>query len=250
MEISQYIQKSLTELGLTEGEAKLYINVLQTNGYADASYLKKILRYSSAGVYKLINSLVDKGFVLTGNNRPTVYSAVPLNNIANKFASNGRKFCRIANKFEELGKLSKTPKETDIYEENDLNDFYLNIPYKIDDFIWCIGSFEAVVTFFGLGVEKEFIKTRVKKGKFADAVIFDNSKYSEERASRDNFEKRETRIIPHNNYPLEFSYLFNNTVLDFYKDVDNKIKVLKTENPDIAKARLIQYQQLWNSTNK
>ncbi|MDD3861594.1 MAG: hypothetical protein PHP74_01765 [Candidatus Gracilibacteria bacterium] len=146
--------------------------------------------------------------------------------------------------------MSDSPEGTAIYEDNDLNDFYLNIPYKIDDFIWCIGSFEAVVSFFGLDIEKEFIKARVKKGKFADAVIFDDSKYSHDRASKDTFEKRETRIIPHNDYPLEFSYLFNSTILDFYKDIDGKVKVLKTENPDIAKARLIQYQQLWNSTNR
>jgi len=250
MDIGRYIQNSLSEFGLTEGEAKLYVIILQTNGYADASYLQKATKYSSAGVYKILDSLIYKGFVTPRKNRPTVYAAVPLDEISKKFAVKGRKFCRTAGKFEELASLSTVPKETSIYEENNLNDFYLNIPYKINDFIWCIGSFEAVVSFFGLDIEKEFIKARVKKGKFADAVIFDNSKYSHERASRDTFEKRETKIIPHSNYPLEFSYLFNDTVLDFYKDFEGKVKVLKTENPDIAKARLIQYQQLWNSTNQ
>jgi sugar-specific transcriptional regulator TrmB len=250
MDISKYIEKSLSELDLTQGEAKLYIKILQSNGYADASFLIKSTKYSSAGIYKLIYSLVDKGFITPSKDRPTVFTAIPLDSIAKKFAVKGRKLGRIANKFLELGKLSNAPIDTSIYEENDLNDFYLNIPYKINDFIWCIGSFEAVVTFFGLDIEKEFIKTRVKKGKFADAVIFDNSKYSEERANRDNLEKRETRIIAHNDYPLEFSYLFGNTILDFYKDVDGKVKVLKSDNPARAKGRLIQYQRLWNSTEK
>lgn len=250
MELNKYIQNALTEFGLTEGEALLYLIILQTNGYADATYLQRAAKYSSAGTYKILNSLIDKGFIFPNESRPVSYKAVSLDEISKKIATKGRKFCRTAGKFAELSKLSDSPEGTAIYEDNDLNDFYLNIPYKIDDFIWCIGSFEAVVSFFGLDIEKEFIKTRVKKGKFADAVIFDNSEYSQDRASKDTFEKRETRIIPHNDYPLEFSYLFNSTILDFYKDIDGKVKVLKTENPDIAKARLIQYQQLWNSTNR
>ncbi len=250
MIITKYIEKSLIDLGLTEGEAKLYIKILESNGYADATFLKKNSKYSYAGIYKLINSLNDKGLIINSKNRPTIYSAISLSKASNKFATTGRKFCRMAERFKELDSLSNVPKETNIYEENDLTDFYLNIPFKIDDFIWCIGSFEAVVTFFGLEIEKEFIKNRIKKGKFADAVIFDNSKYSYNIASCDNLEKRETRIVPNKNYPLQFSYLFNDTVLDFYKNAENKVKVLKTEDPNIAKARLIQYQQLWNSTSQ
>ena len=145
MNIDQYIENSLSELGLSQGEATLYLRILQTNGYADASFLTKATKYSSAGIYKLIDSLIDKGFIIPSQNRPTIYTAIPLDQISKKFAVKGRKFGRIANKFQELGVLSNKPKETNIYEENDLNDFYLNIPYKIDDFIWCVGSFEAVV---------------------------------------------------------------------------------------------------------
>jgi sugar-specific transcriptional regulator TrmB len=249
MIITKYIEKSLIALGLTEGEAKLYIKVLESNGYADASFLKKNSNYSYAGIYKLVNSLEEQGFIISSQKRPTTYAAIPLNKLSNKFARTGRKFSRTAEKLKELDSLSLISKETDVYEGNDLTDFYLNIPFKIEDFIWCIGSFEAVVSFFGWEMEKEFIKNRIKKGKFADAVIFDNSKYSYDIARCDKLEKRETRIVPHNNYPLQFSYLFNNTILDFYKNAENKVKVLKTENPDIAKARLIQYQQLWAAAN-
>ncbi len=249
MNIRRYIQNSLINLNLTEGEAKLYFDILQVNGNADVSYLMNINKFSVAGVYKMLDSLVEKGFVKRiDRTRPAKYLALPLKDISKKIAVKGRKLGRIASKFDELHKLTRIPVETEVYEENDLTDFYLNIPYKIDDFIWCIGSFEAVVTFFGLDIEKEFIRNRVKKGKFADAVIFDNSKHSEDIACRDVIEKRETKIIAHNDYPLEFSYLFNDTVLDFYKDAEGKVKVLKTDSPDVAKARLIQYQQLWNST--
>jgi len=248
MKVSSYIKQALVLFGLTEGEVKVYLTFLQ-DGVMDAATIKQKTRLSTAGVYKITESLISKGFIsYVDGSYPLSYISVPLHEISRKFANQGRKMSRIADKFSELGRLSTIPVETDIYEGNSLTDYYLNIPYKIDDAIWCVGSFGACVGFMGKDTEKTFIKTRIKKGGQASAIIFDETDLSRELAGRDRLEKRETKFIHNGEYPMEFSYLFGNSYLNFYKDAENKIKVLKIDSPELAKAKLIQYQMLWNST--
>jgi len=248
MNIQYYIQKSLIELGLSEGEAKIYFEVLKKPG-VEASFLQKQGKYSPAGIYKILNSLTDKGILISvKSGRMSAYFPVPLVDISKKLDTKKRKIARISDKLKELDRLKSLPNEVELYEDTELSDFYLNIPYKIDDFIWCIGSFEAVVHFFGADIEKQFINTRIKKGHTADAVIFDNSDYAKDLARRNASEKRETKFVQHNGYPMEFSYLYGDTYLNFYRDSEGEVKVLKSESPEIAKAKNIQYQMLWNST--
>jgi sugar-specific transcriptional regulator TrmB len=248
MNIQSYIKQSLSVFGLTEGENSVYFALLQ-KGALDASAIKSETKYSTAGIYKILDSLIEKGFITAVEKSfPVNYIAIPLNNIAKKFAVHGRKMSRIADKFFELGKLSKISTETEIYEGDSLTDYYLDIPYKIDDAIWCVGSFGAVMKFFGPEVEQSFIKTRIKKGKHASALIFDQSDVSQDLAGRDRLEKRETKFIQNGEYPVEFSYLYGDTYLNFYKNAEGKVKVLRAESPDLAKAKLIQYQMMWNST--
>lgn len=247
MNIQSYIKQALEIFGLTEGETKVYLALLQ-KGAMDVALIKSETKYSTAGVYKIVNSLVEKGFVFpVEKSSPVSYVAIPLGNIGKKFAVHGRKMNRIADKFVELGKLSQISAETEIYEGDSLTDYYLDIPYKIDDTIWCVGSFGAVMNFFGPEIEHNFIKTRIKKGRNASALIFDETNVSRELAGRDKLEKRETKFIHNGQYPLEFSYLYGDNYLNFYKDSEDKIKVLKIDSPDLARAKLIQYQMIWNS---
>ncbi|MFA6917405.1 MAG: helix-turn-helix domain-containing protein [Candidatus Gracilibacteria bacterium] len=255
MNIQNYIKQALEIFGLTEGETRVYLALLQ-KGAMDVSLIKSETKYSTAGVYKIVNSLVGKGFVFPVEKSSPVspacrtgrYIAIPLSNIGKKFAVHGRKMNRIADKFLELGKLSGISTETEVYEGDSLTDYYLDIPYKIDDTIWCVGSFGAVMNFFGPEIEKDFIKTRIKKGGNASALIFDETNVSRELAGRDKLEKRETKFIHNGQYPLEFSYLYGDTYLNFYRDSEDKIKVLKIDSPDLARAKLIQYQMMWNFT--
>jgi|GEM_PF-725062 len=251
MKVGQYVRNSLADLGLTEAEADVFFTLLQSNVPMPAELLKWQLNLSTSGTYKVISSLVDKEFILsTKINGAAKYIAISLDQVSKKMVTKSRKFLRTSEKLHELGKLSNVSAETDIVDGNVLTDYYLNIPSKINDFIWCVGSFEAVMNFFGPDIERAFINARIKKGKHADAVIFDDSLFSKELAGRDIGEKRETKLIPSGRYPLEFSYLFGNTCLDFYKDANSQVKVLKSDSPELARARLIQYQTLWNSTAK
>jgi len=251
MKIKQYIENSLIDMGLTAGETNIYYIIFQAkNDAVDAEYLRQKTRLSISGIYKIINSLVDKNYIIPiKKDRSICYVAVPLRQVSQKIQNYGRKFIRMAERFSELDRLSGVSPDSEIFEGNSMADYYLSIPHKIDDFIWCVGSFEAVMNFIGPETEKGFIRSRIKRGKKADAIIFDNSQYSKELAGRDISEKRETKILPRNNYPLQFSYLYGDTCLDFYKSYDDKTKVLKTDSLDIARARLIQYQTIWNSTN-
>jgi sugar-specific transcriptional regulator TrmB len=251
MKVGQYIRNSLADLRLTEAEADVFFALLQSNVPMPAEMLKQQLNLSTSGTYKVIGSLVDKEFIFpTKINGTSTYTAISLDQVSNKLAAKSRKFLRRSEKLQEISKLSSVSAETHIVDGNALTDYYLSIPTKIDDFIWCVGSFEAVMNFFGPDIERAFIGSRIKKGKHADAVIFDDSLFSKELAGRDVGEKRETKLIPSGRYPLEFSYLFGNTCLDFYKDANEQVKVLKSDAPELARARLIQYQTLWNSTAK
>lgn len=257
MKLKYYIQKSLIELGLTQGEAKVYFEILKKPGI-DAQTLQKSQKFSTAGIYKILGALIDKGFVTAAKkaSRSAIYFSTPLAEISKKIDKKERTLARISGKLKELSHLNKiddsdssiSNDQLEIYEANDLTNYYLNIPYKIDDFIWCIGSFEAVVNFFGQEVEQEFINNRIKKGKQADAIIFDNSDFSKNLAGRDIKEKRETKFIHNGQYPLEFSYLFGDTYLNFYRDVDGAVKVLKAQSEELARAKNIQYQMLWRAT--
>ncbi|MFA6528486.1 MAG: helix-turn-helix domain-containing protein [Candidatus Gracilibacteria bacterium] len=247
MHILSYLKQALSKIGFTEGEAEIYCEILNAPG-CDASYLKNKLKYSFAGIYKMLHALSQKGFVIPSEKKgPIIFTAVPLDKIATKLEVNSRKIQRTARKLTDLAKMAQLPKNVEIFEENDLTDFYLNIPAKIDDYIWCVGSFEAVVKFFGPQIEKDFIKNRVRKGGHASAIIFDNSSFSKDLAGRDNGENRETRFVQNGEYPLEFSYLFGNNYLTFYKDSEGAIKMVKTTSPEVARAKLIQFQKLWGN---
>lgn len=251
MNVGQYVRNSLADLGLTEGEAHVYFTLLQEKTPMTTEHLRSVSKLSVSGTYKVIRSLVDKEFILSAKEGgAATYVPISLQKLSSKLVAKSRKFLRTSEKLSELGKLSGVSAETDVVEGNALTDYYLNIPAKIDDFIWCVGSFAAVMNFFGSDIERAFINARLRKGKHADAVIFDDSLFSKELAGRDVGEKRETKLIPHGRYPLEFSYLFGNTCLDFYKDAAGQVKVLKSESPELARARLIQYQTIWNSTGK
>lgn len=246
MRLNRYLRNSLETLGLTTGEALVYLKILQKPG-VNISAIKPLCGYSTAGIYKIINFLIDKKFI-TAAGKPATYTAISLSSIADRFAAQGRRLARISGKLKSINGFEKISLETEVFNGDNLTDFYLNIPYKIDDFIWCVGSFTACVTFMGQEVEKDFIKSRVKRGMSANAIIFDKSVKSIELAGRDRLEKRETKFIQRGEYPLEFSCLFGSNYLNFYRDADGKINVIKTESPDFARARLIQYQTIWNST--
>lgn len=247
MHISTYLHRVLEKFGLSRGEIDVYLLLLK-NSSRDVSFLKEKTLYSSAGIYKILKSLHDRGFVVSSLSKPMIFTAVPLVQAARYFDTYSRKMARISDNLKEFSKLMSIPSDAEIHDDNELIDYYLSIPKRVNDFIWCVGSFEAVVNFFGPDIEKEFIRGRWKRGIHADAIIFDNSQHSKELAGRDKLEKRETKLIPHGSYPLEFGYLFGDTYLNFYKSDDGKAKVVKVCAPAFARAKLIQYQQLWNST--
>lgn len=249
MKVGPYVRKTLADLGLSEGEADVLFPLLKLAAPMTADHIRQEAKLSTSGTYKVLRSLVDKEFILPTKEQGTKkYAAITLEQIAEKLVAHSRKYLRASEKLREIGRLSGLSPETDIIEGTALSDYYLTIPSQIDDFIWCVGSFAAVMHFFGPEIERSFIAARLKKGRHADAVIFDDSLFSKELAGRDIGERRETKLIPHGSYPLEFSYLFGNTCLDFYKNPEGQVKVLKSESPSIARARLIQYQTLWNST--
>jgi len=218
MKVNNYLQITLAELGLTSGEAEIYLSILK-NPNITASELKSGHNYSNAGIYKILNSLSDQGLINVYNKEDRrSYIALPIENLAKKLATRGRKIQRLSMKVKEISSLSKFDDDTEILKDDELTDFYLNIPYKIDDMIWCIGSHEAVVNFFGKSIEQEFINTRIKRRMHANAIIFEDSTYALDLSKRDNLEKRESRIVPINEYPLEFSYLYDDKLLTFYKD--------------------------------
>ncbi len=250
MESKEYIKRSLIDFGLTEGEVRVYLAMMDSLG-ADVSFIKEKTKYSNAGVYKIINSLINRGFVeLTQNTYPAKYFPVPLSKIAEKFANKGRKFGRVAQKFRNLDRLQAIPDESaEVYEDTPFTDYYLNMPYKMDDvFLCCIGAFGAVKNFLGIDTEKEFINKRVKKGIHCDALIFDDDDESRKIAGTNKANKRDSKFITGYDYPEEFTYVFGDTTVTFYRDYDGKVKILKTDSPQLARAKLLQYQMLWKST--
>lgn len=249
MQAQDYIIEKLAKIGFSEGEAIIYTKLLAFKSVT-AGFLQKQTKFSPAGVYKILDSLVENGLVLIQGTKPSTYSAIGPNLLAKRFEKESKKMQRISQKLQNLTGLISANEQTEVYEDEEMIDEYLSIPKKIDDFIWCVGSFEAVINFFGDNTEREFIKTRCSRGISADAIIFDDSKCSKELAGRDKGEKRETKFIEIKNYPLNFDYLFGDTYLNFHKDDEGKLRMVKVKSKNLANAKLMQYQALWNSTCK
>ena len=249
MNTREYLKKSLMELDFGEGGSALYLTLLDCPG-ANGSYLREKTKYSNAAVYKILNSLLDKGFICRVDDYPAKYFSIPLDRIAQKISNRGRKIVRLGEKLKNLDRIGRMPCEnSEVYEDNAFTDFYLNIPYKINDgFIWCVGSYGAVRDFFGVEVEREFVMKRLGKGVNCDALIFDDNSFSRKFGSSNRSERRETKFLPVKNYPSEFTYLFDDELVTFYKDYDDKIKILRTSSSSLAKAKLLQYQMIWKST--
>jgi sugar-specific transcriptional regulator TrmB len=248
MEIHEYIKKALFTLGLSENEIKVYLEILQ-NPYSDAIFLKNNTKLSKACVYKMIGLLFDKNIIKIKNDHSiATYKAIPVSKIGKKLSSKGRQLERIGIKLQEISPNNDLNEQIEIINYDENRDYYLEIANKAKDFIWCVGSYKAGEIFNGKTLENEFIKYRVKRGVHADAIIFDNYTESAALAKRDKLEKRETKLIFQHNYPLEFTYLFGDTCASFYKDDKDKIKVMKISSPAYAKAKLMQFQNLWQST--
>ena len=248
MDLKEYLQNSFTDLELCPEAARVYSCILQAEGKADASYIKKQIHHSTATTYRMLEKLINKGFILSSKNKkPATFTAIPLTRLANKFEAKGRKFNHISNKLKELSTLEKAPEGTKLYMSDSLKDFYLEIPYKIDDFIWCAGHSKAPFEIVGVETEKDFIRTRSKRGCKSYSIIFDESDYAKELIRKDILEKRETKILPIKNYPMQVSFLFGNTIIEIYKNNEGVAKILKIESPQLAKSRLMQNQVLWKA---
>lgn len=248
MILTKYLRKALANLGLSENESILYLCILQ-NINCDAPFLMQESKLSRAAVYKLLKLLHDKDLIETKSGEIfTTYTATPLAKIGKKLSTKGRKLEFIGKKLQEINPDQDFQDHIEIIDFSNHQDYYLEIASKLKDFIWCVGSYKAGEVFNGEALEREFIKTRVKKGARADAIIFDDAHESKSLAQRDKLEKRETKIISHTYYPLEFTYLFGDTCAHFYKDQDEKVKVMKIESPTYARAKLLQFQRLWQST--
>ena len=241
-----YLKNALSALDLTEAQATVYLCILE-NPEIDIAVLKSKTKYGFAWLYRVVNELIEKGFI-EASRFPYTLSAVSLNNVANKISTKGRLLQRMGEKLISLGKMTTISPESEIFDEDDLINCYLDISYKIEDFLWCVGAHAAVMSFIGPEVEKEFIKNRIRRGKHADALIFDPVGKALELAKRDKLEKRETKYFHRGEYPLEFTYLHGDTSLHFFKDSDEKVKVIKTTSPTLARAQHILYQTLWNSS--
>lgn len=246
MQLKEYLQNSFGDLGLSSEAAKVYYCILNAEGRADASYIKKQTGFSTATTYRILELLIEKGFIVSSIKRkPAVFTAIPLPELAGKFEARGRKFSRISSKLKELGALQKVPEDTELYMPEEVQNYYVDIAGRIDDFIWCVGSFKAVIETVGYDTEKDFIRTRVRGGHKSYSILFDDWDDARELASRDNLEKRETKFVINKNFPTQFTYLYGDTVVDFYKDAEGKVKVLKIDSPQRARAQLFQNQILW-----
>ncbi len=248
MKVGSYIKNSLKSLGLTEGESDIYHEVWKSPGIS-VSGLKDRTGYSFAGVYKMTNALTDKKFLIVNKEAGgAIFTVVPLGDVAHRFLSQSRRMERISYKLKELSKLSRVPEACEVLEDSNLSDYYLNLPHRVDQLLWCIGSYEAVMKFVGPEVEREFVNTRVKRGKNAQAIMFDDSVGARALATRDVLERRETKFVKCSEYPLEFSYIFDNTYVNFYKADDGKIKIVKIDSPEFVKSKMVHYKSLWDST--
>jgi len=77
MEIPRNVKETLKELGFTDYESQIYLTLL-TNGPLNAKDLSKYSKVPFSRIYQVIQTLIDKKFILRDeNSRPTVYSATP-----------------------------------------------------------------------------------------------------------------------------------------------------------------------------
>jgi HTH-type transcriptional regulator, sugar sensing transcriptional regulator len=77
MELPRHLKESLKDLGFTEYETSIYLTLV-TEGALNAKELSKKSKVPYSRIYQILQSLIDKGFVLRNEeDRPTLYTATP-----------------------------------------------------------------------------------------------------------------------------------------------------------------------------
>ena len=77
MELPRHLKESLKDLGFTEYETSIYLTLV-TEGALNAKELSKKSKVPYSRIYQIIQSLINKGFVLRNEeDRPTLYNATP-----------------------------------------------------------------------------------------------------------------------------------------------------------------------------
>lgn len=98
------ISADLAMLGLSEYESRAYI-ALVAHGVSDADTVATTAQIPRTSAYKVLETLEQKGFVVSGEGRPKFYNPEPPENIK------GRIFERLENTFDKLASIREILKE-------------------------------------------------------------------------------------------------------------------------------------------
>lgn len=219
--VNDALYSSLRELGLTDGEARLYVASL-SHGPSSITELARALGASRPNVYKLIYGLERHGLVRFSERKKysKVFSVVSPTVVLEKVREKGMKLKRqdesIARALPDLLALhhqGRAPTSVQVFEGRDqfLKLFWQVLEEEDKESLF-FGAVQNFIRFISWGEEKEWIVARMKKGIRIRALLLPSEDaYVLQKA--DKQEMRETRILK-DMESFETSYqLFANKVI-------------------------------------
>jgi sugar-specific transcriptional regulator TrmB len=256
MTTKQRIIRLLLRIGLTESEAELYFTAYQKPQLTLAELQKKT-GYSTASIYRAFDRLKNLGLITSSrdNWRKNV-EAVSLKKLGEKVAKEQRKLRKVELELKQMDDLMNLTTLYDSLEEpveiltnqNQIIDKAFEILSRPFDHFLAYGSSERLIEILGYDTEREFVNTRLRKGKSADVVLTEMGPYGRELIKTNDRELRNMKfkIDPANQETM--TYIYDNEAVIWHKDSDSGSRAIVIKDPSLIKMHENMFSTLWSQT--
>lgn len=201
MDITRKLKEALISSGLSEEEMLFYLNVLKNPNSSIYETAKKS-KIPKDKAYQIAELLEEKDLITSNSEgKYKKLKSASLKNYIEKIKNHGRKLERTADTLKEINPylsiigLPDQKISFKTYKNEELAEQFLDLSYLNWDYVLAYGSYDVFLQFVPIETDKQFVKTRVKKGKKCFPIIANPGEYSFEIARNDKNEIRKTRMF-------------------------------------------------------
>lgn len=253
MKPNNKILQLLQKIGLTKGEAKLY---LAANEYPKLTLkdLQNKTGYSTASTYRAFENLKGKGLLTSSpENWRKCIEAVSLGSLGEKLAKEQRKLRKIELELQGLDNLMNLSSRSEmeepveiLYDKTQIIDKSFEILSRPLRNFWAFGSGETIIDILGAEPERNFVNIRKKKGKSCDLILTEMGEYGQELIDNNANALRNMKIKLDPNQSDHMTYIYEDEVTIWHKDKELGDRAIIIRDPVLVQMQENAFKSLWN----